>query len=65
MEKALGLIDAKVLKASEYVSGFGVTEDDITKKLNEFGMQKLAPMVDRIENTFKENKGLMRELNSS
>ena len=35
-------------KTSEYVKGFGVTEEDITKKLQEFGMQKLAPIVDKL-----------------
>ena len=58
-------MDARVSKAAEYVRGFGVTEDDITRKMTEFGMQKIAPIVDRLEDTQKANTGLLRELNSS
>ena len=52
-------------RALDHVRAFGVTPDDITKRVDEFGMQKIAPIVDRLENTFNENKGLMRELTNS
>ena len=62
IEKAFGQVEENLTKTTEYMKGFCGTEADISKKVHEFGMQKLAPIVDKLGDAQKAYKGLLREL---